>query len=678
MEMFRNDLVAANLCSLDGSCDEMWTRWLQKFLDILDKHAPLRTRRTKTRKHVPWMDANLLATISSRNRAHRKWLRTCNPVDHEAFRQTRRDVNQLNRRLKACYYQDQFANAEGQPRQTWRVINQVSGRTRTHTAPQCPPDEIGQVFADIVTDATRPKVLSIPSGPHASTDLCCFKPVSIACVRKLLSSVDTTKSTGSDGVPALVLAACSDLLAPSVTLIFNKSLSEGRFPLSMKLANITPVYKNKSGDPTKATNFRPVSLLPIISKILERIVHSQLTEFLTTHSLYPDCQFGFRKQHSTEDAVVMASEAFANAKDSGLSTCAAFVDMSKAFDKVQHGTLIRDLFSIGVGGSALNWLADYLSDRQQRVVIGNQHSKVFQPSSGVPQGSVLGPLLFVLYVRGVAAEVQPYGVRTVQFADDIMLYISSRDKHQLERNMSSAVTHLARWLASRNLVLNESKTQILFIPAHRSVNPRVSVMCSGVQLAQVESAKYLGVHMDQDLKWTTMVNQIAKRAACKIAVLFRNRRCMPLPCRITYLKSLILPDFLYASNCFSAGLTSHQLERLERLLKRAVRCVYNAPFASPSAPLYCQLRLHSLEVMYCHKLLGYTWRCLQGKCSTLLTDMFSPLNAGRATRSQGNRALKFPVTKTSAGTHSASFQCVSLWNRLQPDIRKISQYRRFM
>eukprot|EP00117_Sycon_ciliatum_P000737 scpid98858/ scgid4172/ len=244
--------------------------------------------------------------------------------------------------------------------------------------------------------------------------------------------------------------------------------------------------------------------------------------------------------------------------------------------------------------------------------------------------------------------------------------------------MSFAVTHLARWLASRNLVLNESKTQILFIPAHRSVNPRVSVMCSGVQLAQVESAKYLGVHMDQDLKWTTMVNQIAKRAACKIAVLFRNRRCMPLPCRITYLKSLILPDFLYASNCFSAGLTSHQLERLERLLKRAVRCVYNAPFASPSAPLYCQLRLHSLEVMYCHKLLGYTWRCLQGKCSTLLTDMFSPLNAGRATRSQGNRALKFPVTKTSAGTHSASFQCVSLWNRLQPDIRKIPQYHRFM
>ena len=113
---------------------------------------------------------------------------------------------------------------------------------------------------------------------------------------------------------------------------------------------------------------------------------------------------------------MMASEAFANAKDSGLSTCAAFVDMSKAFDKVQHGTLIRDLFSIDVGASALNWLADYLSDRQQRVVIGNQHSKVFQPSSVVPQGSVLSPLLFVLYVRGVAAEVQKYGVRTVQFA----------------------------------------------------------------------------------------------------------------------------------------------------------------------------------------------------------------------------------------------------------------------
>ncbi|XP_065179965.1 CUB and sushi domain-containing protein 1-like [Sycon ciliatum] len=452
MDLFRQDIQCANLCSMKGTCTEMWTQWHECLMSLVDQHAPLRPRKHRAHNVAPWYTPELAALVRRRNKLHRKWLRTRLDVDYRSFQQSRREVTRTSRALKEQHYNEAFVNATGNPRQTWRVLNQLSGRQPVHTLPKCSPDDIGNVFAGIVNDPQRPPALTLPQGPMSPNSLSIFKPVTVARVRKLLSSIAMTKATGSDGLPGTILKSCADLLAPSLMLIFNKSLSEGQQPPNMKIANITPVYKG--GDPSQPTNYRPVSLLPIVSKLLERIVHEQLSQYLAEHNLYPSCQFGFRRQHSTEDALTMVTDKFLRARDDGLSTGAAFLDMSKAFDKVQHQTLVEDLFQLGISGTALNWLSDYLSNRQQQVVISGDSSSSFTCSSGVPQGSVLGPLLFVIYVRDVASEVDQFAVQVTQFADDIMLHDSRKDKVVLSHNLSSAITHLSNWLGISCLQLD--------------------------------------------------------------------------------------------------------------------------------------------------------------------------------------------------------------------------------
>ena len=675
MDLFRQDIQCANLCSMKGTCTEMWTQWHECLMSLVDQHAPLRPRKHRAHNVAPWYTSELAALVRRRNKLHRKWLRTRLDVDYRSFQQSRREVTRTSRALKEQHYNEAFVNATGNPRQTWRVLNQLSGRQPVHTLPKCSPDDIGNVFAGIVNDPQRPPALTLPQGPMSPNSLSIFKPVTIARVRKLLSSIAMTKATGSDGLPGTILKSCADLLAPSLMLIFNKSLSEGQLPPNMKIANITPVYKG--GDPSQPTNYRPVSLLPIVSKLLERIVHEQLSQYLAEHNLYPSCQFGFRRQHSTEDALTMVTDKFLRARDDGLSTGAAFLDMSKAFDKVQHQTLVEDLFQLGISGTALNWLSDYLSNRQQQVVISGDSSSSFTCSSGVPQGSVLGPLLFVIYVRDVASEVDQFAVQVTQFADDIMLHDSRKDKVVLSHNLSSAITHLSNWLGERNLILNSRKTQILFIPANRHDDKTLNVHCAATLLQQVTSAKYLGLHIDDDLKWNTMVDHIAKTVSSKIAILFRHRQCLPMPCRSTYLRCIILPTFQYACNSFSSSLSSAQRDRLEKLLKRAVRVACSAPFLSPTAPLFERLSIQPLQSMYCRKLLLLTFRVIHNNCSVLLHDLVTPLSHTRRTRSTDVPLLLFPRIISAAATRSPSYQCPALWNKLPASIRSLKKPGQF-
>ena len=227
--------------------------------------------------------------------------------------------------------------------------------------------------------------------------MCQFSPVSVQMVQNLLQNIDSRKATGADGIPGLLLKKCAPILAPSLTAIFTASLAAGELPQAFKQADITPVYK--SGDRETASNYRPISLLPIVSKLLEKIVSTQLKAFLASNNLLPEIQFAYCANHSTEDALAFIVNRLLLERDCGKATGLVFVDLSKAFDGVKHQALIDLLSGIGICDTVLKWFANYLSDRQQRVRVGNRFSSQSTCSRGVPQGSVLGPLLFTLYVR---------------------------------------------------------------------------------------------------------------------------------------------------------------------------------------------------------------------------------------------------------------------------------------
>ena len=224
----------------------------------------------------------------------------------------------------------------------------------------------------------------------------------------------------------------------------NASLTSSELPTPLKLATVSPIFKN--GDPSLATQYRPISLLPLVSKLLEKVVARQLRSYLEEFSIIPKEQFAYRQHHSTEDALVYAINNFLMAKDQGLYTGLVFVDMSKAFDRVEHQTLINDLSNIGVRGSALKWFIN----RQQQVRCGNTVSAPTSCSRGVPQGSVLGPLLFLLYTRKVPEVLSATKtIKSVLFADDILIYCSGKTPTTLAACLSEAATRLGTWLTER-------------------------------------------------------------------------------------------------------------------------------------------------------------------------------------------------------------------------------------
>ena len=227
-----------------------------------------------------------------------------------------------------------------------------------------------------------------------------FDPVAPSDVYTYLLRVAASKATGSDGIPGSVLKECADVLAYSLAVLFCASLRTGVVPSAFKLASVVPL--SKSGDPSLPNNNRPVSLLPIISKLLEKIVQRQLVRQL------PTTQFAYRQHHPTDDALCLLTDSLFAAKDRGNVTGLCTLDMSKAFDKFRHSQLIVDLFDVGVCGSALTWFASYLTAREQMVCIGPTTSQPTPCMCGVPQGSVLGPVLFSIYTRNAPPSCTLY------------------------------------------------------------------------------------------------------------------------------------------------------------------------------------------------------------------------------------------------------------------------------
>eukprot|EP00117_Sycon_ciliatum_P019099 scpid40375/ scgid17431/ RNA-directed DNA polymerase from mobile element jockey; Reverse transcriptase len=365
----RADLLAADLHIFPphASVDDMWSTWHASIMRVLDHHAPMTPVKKRSRRR-PWLNRDTYQLTMAKNRLHRRWLRDrANIALFHQYKRARTAAANLVRRRKNQYFSDECVVNNRNPRKMWSLLNSITGRGGSKQDPACDVNKVSVAFSNIVTDPDRPAHLPLPNGPPAEHSLSCLGTASYAAVNKLLQAIIPVKATGSDGIPGLLLKSCSDILTPSLTRIFNESLETGIVPSAFKKALVRPLYK--SGDPTSPGNYRPVSLLPIASKLLEKLVQRQLVAFLDEHNVLPPTQFAFRKDHSTEDALVLLTDGVLTAKDSALPCCICLLDMSKAFDKVSHPTLLQDLFDIGVSGTALSWFANYLSHRTQQVRI---------------------------------------------------------------------------------------------------------------------------------------------------------------------------------------------------------------------------------------------------------------------------------------------------------------------
>ena len=689
IEAFCTDLEKKELQNFSNELDVdlMWDEWSQKFHDVLDKHAPVRSvprKRSRTHRFCPWSTPQLRRLQHVRLTTHRQLKK--NPGDcvlRHQFSVARKAATKLSKTLRNTYFKQQCCTYSRNPKKFWKLINDLTGRSKNHPIPQAPLQDLSDQFTSVVTDLERPSQLSAGKIDHADfvngRFLESFSTVSATEVYSLLKDLDSSKAPGSDGIPASILKNCASVIAPSVATLFNTTIKTGHLPKQFKKATIAPVFK--SGDKHVAANYRPISLLPILSKVLEKVIASQLKSYLKEHNLLPAEQFAYRDRHSTEDALVYTVNKLLHARDVGKTTGLVFVDLSKAFDRVQHQTLINELADIGLKDKALQWFISYLSDRSQQVRLAGSLSEETTCSRGVPQGSVLGPLLFTLYIRALPEIAR---VPCLMFADDILLFSSSADPLTSSQELTHAVTNVYNWLDDRGLQMNVKKTQAMFVPASQVLSQEdltLSVFCCDRQLSSVHSYKYLGVVLDSKLTWALHMEHLIRKVSSKIGVLYRSRKKLSTDAKRQYYLSVIQSDLAYGSNAFYSSLPQSAKEHLSRLSKRGVRAIFGAPPWTHTEPLLREMKLCSIDVRFKLKLLIHTYRCTHALASSLLCQQYklrSHSNSTHSTtRSQLTLSLCIPSAARRPGTISPLFTSTLLWNSLPSPIRSASSLHTF-
>ena len=444
---------------------------------------------------------------------------------HAAYKRTRNKVITLLRHSKLTFFKKLHPKSN---KAFWKAVNSLNRKSSG-----IPTLTSGSLVA--TTDGEKAELLNEhftqcfnhfvePLQPCCSHILADNKiPPQLLCtvdeVYHLLSSLDPAKATGPDLVSARMLKHTATSISPAVTRLFNMSLSLGRLPSQWKSALVVPIPKSQhKSDPS---NYRPISLLPILSKLLEKHIHAYLMDRINTSSPLSGEQWGFLKGKSTTGALLTAIHDWHQALEIGIDVCTVFLDLSKAFDKVPHIPLLSNLAELNIPQPLLNWFYEYLCQRLQRVVVNGESSISSHVISGVPQGSVLGPLLFLIYINEITQIPLNNGTQLLLYADDILLYCrinNDADYHLLQQDIDTMET----WLLQNHLQLNAAKCKYMTISRKHSppLNYQLSIL--NHRMEKVTEFKYLGVWLSDNMSWSTHIEKSSTRALKQVGLIYHK------------------------------------------------------------------------------------------------------------------------------------------------------------
>ena len=330
-----------------------------------------------------------------------------------------------------------------------------------------------------------------------------------------------------------------NVIAPILTGLINKSFTDGVFPGVWKCAKVTALFKD--GDKSLKDNYRPISILPTISKIIERSAHIQLSSFLEENRLLSQSQFGFRLKRSTSTALIAFTDQVVESMDKGCATGTVFLDLRKAFDTVDHLLLNNKLKSPGIAGKSLEWFNSYLSGRVQQTMCVNALSPPAKITMGVPQDSILGPLLFLVYINGIQSELQHSKI--TMFADDMAFYCHENSPTNLQSKLNADLAAITSWLHDNKLTLNVTKSKFMVIGGRNKLSQfnDIALVANNDQLENVTKFKYLGVIINQHLTWHDHIEQLQSKIAKRLGVLKLIKHLLPDNARRIYASTMVIP-----------------------------------------------------------------------------------------------------------------------------------------
>lgn len=687
-EKFDDDLLHMNweaICDLPH-INDMIEQLNRNMITIFDEHAPVKTSLIKDHTY-PWITDTIKFMMNLRNEALAKYRTTKSESKKVYYKQLKSLVSSSLFYEKVAYFKQNINNKINDPKTLWKNL-------KSTVLPPKLFNDLPSHFRD--PDQINRNFLNVPGNPISNVTSCTFfeshrfsdasfslHPVSTDQVLRYFGQLKSN-AEGCDGITLDMLSLTLPHTVKVITDIVNKSIVSATFPDIWKVATVRPLPK--IANPTELRDLRPISILTCLSKIAEKAVCQQLSQYLEKNQILPEMQSGFRKQRGTSTALLDVTDNILSAQDKGMCTLLVLLDFSRAFDCINIELLLCKLKYYGFDDAAIKWFRSYLSNRQQRVEIRQSNgssliSSLTPVDRGVPQGSILGPLIFILYCADITHSLKR--CRYHIYADDVQVYISFKPSDYINAltDLNDDLNRIACWAEVNGLVLNPIKTKYMLFGTKCQISAlpsTINVVLMGESVGRVYEARNLGLTMDAELRYEAHVAKLVRTCFHRLKVLYKIRPYLSEELRIQLVESLVISNLNYADAVYGPRLLARTERLIQRVQNACARFCFKIPPRSHVTPFINQhsiLKMKSRRKLHLACLLFGVIKYkepsyLYNKLSWIASKRDRPVR-------QCSQQLSTEPHSTAAFRGSFRYAATKCWNNIPPPIRNIKSLGTF-
>ena len=609
----------------------------------------------------------------------------------EAWKEMKKQVKRESLRLKKSHYSKRIVENKGNPNKLFKIMREIAPSNFGNKEPQTKMDKqalnkLNKFFATTGSriceeinnekPSTNLDLSKLEVGRPIKSKLDEIKETTEENITKLINKIDGNKATGIDGIPIKLIKLAVHILAKPIEMITNKIIATRTFPQEFKTAIVTPAFKK--GDPNQADNYRPLSILPNISKLTEYVIKNQIYNYMEENDLLSVTQHAFREGYSTTTCLLKLTEDIRKEMDKGKATGILAIDLSKAFDSIDHKILIQKLEKYGFTGQIMDILKDYLRGRKQFVKQNEIISDEQQLTHGVPQGSILGPLLFSIYVNDIKDVVKH--CKILNYADDTTIYYSSSHPSNIQIAINQDIRNLERWFSTNKMKLNEKKSEFMKVHPTNTKNKyeNIHISVKGKYIQHSQHLKILGVNISENLKWDRHINNTIKNCKYQLRSFRRAAAYINEDEKKLLYNSCIASRLSYADIIWKET-TARMKTRLQVIQNESARIILMKKPRESAKPLLKELGWLNLEKkrqLHAEVLLH---KIQKGNAPTALEEMLNEYKRSINTNTRQGRCegLTYPGYRTNIMTNSYFISTIKTWNKLPIEIRETKTSNNF-
>ena len=654
-------------------------------LNLYNESFPLTRLSRKRAKDKKWITAGLRKSTQMKYRLYKKQLSNPTIDNINKYKTYSNALNSAIEKAEILYYNELFSMRKKGINNFWKtlgqtlnpkkvksknVISKLLYRNEEITGNENIANAMNKHFCEVGYEINK-KIPSVPGHfkdylQNKVEETFYLSPIIEFDVTKELSKLCTNKSAGPDTLTPKLIKLCKQEFVTPLTILYNKSIEAAVYPSDFKLAKVIALYKKNSR--SVPSNYRPISLLNCFNKIFESIVSKQFLKFIEKHKIIYINQFGFRKGYSTTLALIDVVDYIRKAIDNNEYVIGIFLDLEKAFDSIHHGILLSKLAHYGFRGHVNNFLRSYLSQRQQYTQINNCNSTLSNITYGVPQGSILGPLLFTLFINDIGQAMS--NCKTNLFADDTSMLYKHKDINNLVRTCENSLKDICRWFKLNKLSLSLGKSSFVVFHGIRKdpQNQINKIKISGHEIQRADSVKYIGLTLDETLSWNNHINELCKNITKYFSVFYNLRHIVNNKLARTIYYTCIHSRIKYGIEIYGTAAKT-RMDKLQTIQNKLMKLLTRKDRRYSTDQLHLDLDI--LKVNDIHKLstLNFVYKCISGDTIPNFVSYFTMRDSMHAHPTSLHHEINKPQVHTETGKLTTHYTGAKFWNDLSHEIK---------